>query len=77
MGFVVACRNVLKDDLSYVYKENMIEKNIGEDYGSQNMSIKILIKDKEVCDFCKRDTKRISFILEGLIKDKKISYQIS
>ncbi|WP_421115121.1 plasmid partition family protein (plasmid) [Borreliella andersonii] len=57
--------------MSYVYKENMIEENIGEDDGSQNMSIKILIKDKEVCGFCTRDIKRISFILEGLIKDKK------
>ncbi|WP_410521915.1 plasmid partition family protein, partial [Borreliella garinii] len=38
---------------------------------SQNISIRILIKDKEVYDFCKKDTKRIYFILERLIKDKK------
>ncbi|MBB6208489.1 chromosome replication/partitioning protein [Borreliella lanei] len=71
MGFVAAYKNILKNNSSYVYKENMIEKNMGEDGDSQNMYIKILIKDKEVYDFCKKDTKRISFILEGLIKDKK------
>ncbi|MCD2420808.1 chromosome replication/partitioning protein (plasmid) [Borreliella burgdorferi] len=68
MGFVAAYKNILKNNSSYVYKENMIEENIAEDGDSQNMSIKILIKDKEVYDFCKKDTKRISFILGGFIK---------
>ncbi len=68
MGFVAAYKNILKNNSSYVYKENMIEENIAEDGDSQNMSIKILIKDKEVYDFCKKDTKSISFILGGFIK---------
>ncbi|WP_234927590.1 plasmid partition family protein, partial [Borreliella garinii] len=54
---------------------NMILKNIEED-NSQSITIKILMKDKEVYDFCKKDTTRIYFILERLIKDKKISRQI-
>ncbi|WP_411762983.1 plasmid partition family protein [Borreliella bavariensis] len=55
-----------KNNSLYEYKEN-IEK----DDNSQNKSIRILMKDKKVYDFCKKDIKRIYFILEKLIKDKK------
>lgn len=57
--------------MSEIYKENMIEENIEEGFGTQNKSIRILIKDKKVYDFCKKYIKRIYFILEKLIKDKK------
>ncbi|WP_210377517.1 chromosome replication/partitioning protein, partial [Borreliella garinii] len=70
IGFVATYRNILKNNAAYVYKENMILKNIEED-NSQSIPIKILMKDKEVYDFCKKDTTRIYFILERLIKDKK------
>ncbi|MCD2410007.1 chromosome replication/partitioning protein [Borreliella burgdorferi] len=71
MGFVAAYKNVLKNDSSYIYREKMIGENIAGNSENQNMSIVILIKDKKVYDFCKKDTERISFILERLIKDKK------
>nr|AAU86173.1 hypothetical protein BGP322 [Borreliella bavariensis PBi] len=71
IGFVATYKDILKNNSSYVYKENMIEKNIEEDDDTQNIPIRILMKDKEVYDFCKKDTKRIYFILERLIKDKK------
>ncbi|WP_210361656.1 chromosome replication/partitioning protein [Borreliella valaisiana] len=71
IGFVATYKNILKNNSLYVYKEKMIEENVGKYDDSQNISIRILIKDKEVYDFCKKDTKRIYFILERLIKDKK------
>uniref|UniRef100_UPI003B218010 chromosome replication/partitioning protein n=1 Tax=Borreliella tanukii TaxID=56146 RepID=UPI003B218010 len=71
MGFVATYKNILKNNSSHVYKEDMIEENAEEDDDNQNMLIRILMKDKEVYDFCKKDTKRIYFILERLIKDKK------
>ncbi|WP_425337151.1 chromosome replication/partitioning protein [Borreliella tanukii] len=71
MGFVATYKNILKNNSSHVYKEDMIEENTEEDDDNQNMLIRILMKDKEVYDFCKKDTKRIYFILERLIKDKK------
>ncbi|WP_210382524.1 chromosome replication/partitioning protein, partial [Borreliella garinii] len=64
IGFVATYRNILKNNAAYVYKENT-------DDNSRNIPIKILMKDKEVYDFCKKDTTRIYFILERLIKDKK------
>ncbi|WP_330529094.1 chromosome replication/partitioning protein [Borreliella valaisiana] len=71
IGFVATYKSILKNNSLYVYKEKMIEENVEKDDDSQNISIRILIKDKEVYDFCKKDTKRIYFILERLIKDKK------
>ncbi|WP_031540247.1 chromosome replication/partitioning protein [Borreliella garinii] len=71
IGFVATYKNILKNSLSEIYKENMIEENIEEGFGTQNKSIRILMKDKKVYDFCKKDIKRIYFILEKLIKDKK------
>lgn len=71
IGFVATYKNILKNNSLYVYKEKMIKENAEEDDNSQNIPIRILMKDKEVYDFCKKDTKRIYFILERLIKDKK------
>ncbi|MBB6043464.1 chromosome replication/partitioning protein [Borreliella yangtzensis] len=70
IGFVAAYKNILKNKLPDVYKENMIEEDVEKNFDSQNIYIRILMKDKEVYDFCKKDTKRIYFILERLIKDK-------
>ncbi|MGF7102025.1 chromosome replication/partitioning protein [Borreliella kurtenbachii] len=66
IGFVATYKNILKNRPSYVYKENTEEN----DY-IQSMSIRISMQDKEVYDFCKKDIKRIYFILERLIKYKK------
>ncbi|WP_215537986.1 chromosome replication/partitioning protein [Borreliella bavariensis] len=71
IGFVATYKNILKNNSLYTYKENMIKENAEEDDNSQNIPIRILMKDKEVYDFCKKDTERIYFILERLIKDKK------
>lgn len=49
----------------------MVKENPEEGVGTQNKSIRILMKDEKVYDFCKKDIKRIYFILEKLIKDKK------
>ncbi|WKC76673.1 plasmid partition family protein [Borreliella valaisiana] len=40
-----------------------------------HIPIRILIKDKEVYDFCKKDTKRINFFLEKIEKLKKYESQ--
>ncbi len=69
--FEATYKNILKNSLSEIYKEN-----VEEGVDTPNKSIRILMKDKKVYDFCKKDIKRICFILEKLIKDKKISYQI-
>ncbi|WP_418905890.1 chromosome replication/partitioning protein [Borreliella carolinensis] len=66
IGFVATYKNILKNNPSYIYKENT-----EEDDGSQSISIRISMQDKEVYNFCKKDIKRIYFILERLIKDKK------
>ncbi|WP_151073935.1 chromosome replication/partitioning protein [Borreliella turdi] len=71
IGFVATYKNILKNSLSEIYKKNMIKESTEEDIGNQNRSIRILMKDKEVYDFCKKDIKRIYFILKKLIKDKK------
>lgn len=71
MGFVATYKNILKNSLSEIYKENMVKENPEEGVGTQNKSIRILMKDEKVYDFCKKDIKRIYFILEKLIKDKK------
>ncbi|WP_210379143.1 chromosome replication/partitioning protein, partial [Borreliella garinii] len=71
MGFVATYKDILKNNSSYVYKGDMIEENVEEEDDTPNIPIRILMKDKEVYDFCKKDTKRIYFILERLIKDKK------
>ncbi|MCD2332766.1 chromosome replication/partitioning protein [Borreliella americana] len=71
IGFVATYKNILKNNFSEIYKENMIKENVEEGVGNQNRSIRILMKDKKVYDFCKKDIKRIYFILEKLIKDKK------
>ncbi|WP_349236357.1 chromosome replication/partitioning protein, partial [Borreliella garinii] len=55
MGFVATYKNILKNSLSEIYKENIIEKNIEEGFGTQNKSVRILMKDKKVYDFCKKD----------------------
>lgn len=74
--FEATYKNILKNSLSEIYKENMTKENVEEGVDTPNKSIRILMKDKKVYDFCKKDIKRICFILEKLIKDKKISYQI-
>ncbi len=71
MGFVATYKNILKNSLSEIYKENMTKENVEEGVDTPNKSIRILMKDKKVYDFCKKDIKRICFILEKLIKDKK------
>ncbi|WP_151074479.1 chromosome replication/partitioning protein [Borreliella turdi] len=66
MGIEATYKDIQKNNPPYEYKEN-IEK----DDNSQNIPIRILIKDKEVYDFCKKDTKRINFFLEKIVKEKK------
>ncbi|SCW43129.1 Putative plasmid partition protein [Borreliella japonica] len=36
-----------------------------------SIPIRILVKDKELYDFCKQDSKRLYFIIEKIYKDKK------
>lgn len=75
---VISIEKVKKMGIEATYKD--IQKNkpiheskedIEKDDNSQNIPIRILIKDKEVYDFCKKDTKRINFFLEKIIKEKK------
>lgn len=72
MGIEATYKDIRKNKSIHASKED-IEKNDN----SQNIPIRILIKDKEVYDFCKKDTKRINFFLEKIIKEKKPFYQIS
>ncbi|ACJ73521.1 MULTISPECIES: chromosome replication/partitioning protein [Borreliella] len=37
----------------------------------ESIPIRILVKDKEIYNFCKQDTKRLYFIIEKIYKDKK------
>ncbi len=56
---------------SEINQENVNKNN------KENTLIKILIKDNELYDFCKKDTKRVYFILKEIFKNKKIFYQRS
>ncbi len=50
---------------SEINQENVNKNN------KENTLIKILIKDNELYDFCKKDTKRVYFILKEIFKNKK------
>ncbi|APQ15647.1 chromosome partitioning protein (plasmid) [Borreliella garinii] len=51
--------------VSEINQENVNKNN------KENTLIKILIKDNELYDFCKKDTKRVYFILKEIFKNKK------
>ncbi len=54
-----------KGGVSEINQENVNKNN------KENTLIKILIKDNELYDFCKKDTKRVYFILKEIFKNKK------
>ncbi len=53
--------------------KNFLNEDIYDESKDTNESIpiRILIKDKEIYNFCKQDTKRLYFIIEKIYKDKK------
>lgn len=53
--------------------QNFINKDIYNESKDTNESIpiRILVKDKEIYDFCKQDSKRLYFIIERIYKEKK------
>ncbi|WP_418457404.1 chromosome replication/partitioning protein [Borreliella andersonii] len=65
VGFNGIYHAIQKQGLSEINQENMNKTN------KENTPIKILIKNNELYDFCKKDIKRIYFILEEIFKNKK------
>ncbi|WP_418905176.1 plasmid partition family protein (plasmid) [Borreliella finlandensis] len=52
--------NILEAKISYETKHN-----------NESIFIKILVKDRELYNFCKQDFKRLYFIIEKIYKYKK------
>ncbi|APS99307.1 chromosome partitioning protein (plasmid) [Borreliella mayonii] len=65
VGFNGVYHAIQKQELSTINQENMNKNN------KKNAPIRILIKDNELYDFCKKDIKRVYFILEEIFKNKK------
>ncbi|MGF7102138.1 chromosome replication/partitioning protein [Borreliella kurtenbachii] len=64
-GFNSIYRAIQKQRLSEINQEDINKNN------KENIPIRILIKDNELYDFCKKDTKRVYFILKEIFKNKK------
>ncbi|WP_215536646.1 chromosome replication/partitioning protein [Borreliella bavariensis] len=58
----VGFKEILRD----IDSKNFLNEDINE-----SIPIRILIKDKELYDFCKQDYKRLYFIIEKIYKEKK------
>ncbi len=69
VGFNSIYYAIQKQGISEINQENINKNN------KENTPIRILIKDNELYDFCKKDTKRVYFILKEIFKNKKIFYQ--
>ncbi|WP_210379568.1 chromosome replication/partitioning protein [Borreliella garinii] len=65
VGFNSIYHAIKKQGLLEINQEDMNKNNKG------NAPIRILVKDNELYDFCKKDTKRVYFILEEIFKNKK------
>ncbi|XOU12864.1 chromosome replication/partitioning protein (plasmid) [Borreliella americana] len=53
-------------------KDFLNEDNHSESEGAnESIPIRILVKDKELYNFCKQDTKRLYFIIEKIYKEKR------
>ncbi|ACN93231.1 putative plasmid partition protein (plasmid) [Borreliella finlandensis] len=65
VGFNSIYHAIQKQRLLEINQKNMNKSN------KKNTPIRILIKDNELYDFCKKDTKRVYFILEEIFKNKK------
>ncbi|WP_215536609.1 chromosome replication/partitioning protein [Borreliella bavariensis] len=65
VGFNSIYHAIQKQGISEINQENINKNN------KENIPIRILVKDKELYDFCKKDTKRVSFILKEIFKNKK------
>ncbi|WP_418905408.1 chromosome replication/partitioning protein (plasmid) [Borreliella turdi] len=65
IGFTSVYQYLQKNDL-YDMSQKYVNKN-----NNENIPIRILIKNKDLYNFCKEDTKRVSFILEELFENKK------
>ncbi|WP_210371425.1 chromosome replication/partitioning protein [Borreliella garinii] len=65
VGFNSIYHAIQKKGISEINQENINKNN------KENIPIRILIKDNELYDFCKKDTKRVSFILKEIFKNKK------
>ncbi|WP_234909490.1 plasmid partition family protein [Borreliella turdi] len=55
---------IQKQGASEINQENINKSN------KENIPIRILIKDNELYNFCKKDTKRVYFILKEIFKKK-------
>lgn len=65
VGFNNIYHAIQKQGVSEINQENINKNN------KENTPIRILIKDNELYNFCKKDTKRVSFILKEIFKNKK------
>ncbi|KEO61968.1 chromosome replication/partitioning protein [Borreliella garinii] len=65
VGFNSIYHAIQKQGISKINQENINKNN------KENIPIRILIKDNELYDFCKKDTKRVYFILKEIFKNKK------
>ncbi|WP_420025540.1 chromosome replication/partitioning protein [Borreliella valaisiana] len=65
----VGFKAILRD----IEGKNFLDEDIKNESESinGNIPIRILVKDKELYNFCKQDTKRLYFIIEKIYKDKK------
>ncbi|MCD2409689.1 chromosome replication/partitioning protein [Borreliella burgdorferi] len=65
VGFKAVLRDI--EGKNFLNEDNHNEsKEINE-----SIPIRILVKDKELYNFCKQDTKRLYFIIEKIYKEKK------
>ncbi|WP_418885160.1 chromosome replication/partitioning protein [Borreliella carolinensis] len=65
VGFNSIYYAIQKQGLLEINQEDINKSN------KENIPIRILIKDNELYDFCKKDTKRVYFILKEIFKNKK------
>lgn len=65
VGFNSIYHAIQKQGVLEINQENINKNN------KENTPIRILIKDNELYDFCKKDTKRVYFILKEIFKNKK------
>ncbi|ACN55700.1 chromosome replication/partitioning protein [Borreliella burgdorferi] len=65
----VGFKAILRD----IKAENFLNEDNHSESGGDNESIpiRILVKDKELYNFCKQDTKRLYFIIEKIYKEKR------
>ncbi|WP_373584864.1 chromosome replication/partitioning protein [Borreliella afzelii] len=65
VGFNSIYHAIQKQGVLEINQENINKNN------KENTPIRILIKDNELYDFCKKDTKRVYFILKEIFNNKK------